>query len=39
LIFHDYFGADLPLLPDRTWIYQDVRHPYRFTEVTDELKT
>lgn len=38
LILSDYFGADLPLLPDRTWVYQDLYHPYRFTEVTDELK-
>jgi len=39
LIFAEYFGADLPLLPDRTWVFQDKAHPYRLTEVTDELTT
>ncbi|HEV8564148.1 MAG TPA: sulfatase-like hydrolase/transferase [Actinomycetota bacterium] len=39
LIFNEYFGADLPLLPDRTWVFQDKAHPYRLTEVTDELAT
>jgi hypothetical protein len=38
LIFDEYFGADLPLLPDRTWVFQDKAHPYRLTEITDELK-
>jgi hypothetical protein len=39
LIFDEYFGADLPLLPDQTWVFQDKAHPYRLTEVTDELAT
>jgi hypothetical protein len=38
LIFDDYFGAELPLLPDRMYVYQDLGHPYRFTDVTDRLR-
>jgi hypothetical protein len=37
IIFDRYFGADLPLLPDRTWVFQDGSHPYRLTEITDHL--
>ncbi|MGH2660277.1 MAG: hypothetical protein ACRDHS_11580 [Actinomycetota bacterium] len=37
LILSSYFGADLPLLPDRTWVFQDQGHPYRYTEVTPLL--
>ena len=32
-------NTDLPLLPDRTWIFQDSTHPYRLTEITDRLAT
>jgi hypothetical protein len=39
IIFDRYFGADLPLLPDRSWVFQDNDHPYRFTEITDRLAT
>jgi hypothetical protein len=39
IIFDRYFGADLPLLPDRSWVYQDTGHPYRFTEITGRLAT
>ena len=39
IIFDRYFGADLPLLPDRSWIFQDSTHPYRMTEITDRLAT
>ena len=37
IIFDRYFGADLPLLPDRSWVFQDTAHPYRLTEITDRL--
>lgn len=37
LIFSLYFGADLPLLPDRQVIFRDKAHPYDFTDVTDRL--
>jgi hypothetical protein len=38
LIFSRYFGADLPLLEDRTFVYQDAAHPFRFTDVTSRLR-
>jgi hypothetical protein len=37
LIFDRYFGGTLPLLPDRSWVFEGFHHPYRFTEVTDRL--
>ena len=39
IVFDRYFGADLALLPDRSWVFQDSTHPYRFTEITDRLAT
>jgi hypothetical protein len=39
LIFSAYFGADLPLLPDRTYISRNKAYPYALTEVTDTLPT
>ncbi|MFN2389735.1 MAG: sulfatase-like hydrolase/transferase [Actinomycetota bacterium] len=38
LIFDLYFGADLPLLYDRAWVYEGVRDLYDFTDVTDRLR-
>ena len=32
-----YFGAELPLLPDRVYVFRDTDHLYDFTEVTDRL--
>lgn len=29
-----FFGAGLPLLPDRTFAHTDDRHPYSFFDVT-----
>jgi hypothetical protein len=37
VIFNARFGADLPLLPDRTWAHQDLDHFYDFFEITDRL--
>jgi hypothetical protein len=37
LVFDRYFGADLPLLPDRSYVYADLRHLYQFVDVTDRL--
>ncbi len=34
-VFDRYFGADLPLLPDRLYQYRDKSHPYDFTDVTE----
>ncbi|MDP9467574.1 MAG: hypothetical protein M3P32_02370 [Chloroflexota bacterium] len=36
-IFHAYFGLDLPLLPDRNWIFVDQRHIYTEVDVTDRV--
>lgn len=39
LIFSEYFGADLPLLPDRTYISRNKAYPYALTDITDTLPT
>jgi hypothetical protein len=39
LIFDRYFGADLPLLEDRTYVYFDEHHPYQLTDVTSRLRS
>jgi len=38
MILDDYFNGSLPLLPDRTYVFTDFDHPYRFEEVTDRLR-
>ncbi|MGH3666374.1 MAG: sulfatase-like hydrolase/transferase, partial [Egibacteraceae bacterium] len=38
LIFDRYFGADLPLLEDRSWIHRTHDHPYDFSDVTDRVR-
>lgn len=38
VIFDAYFGADLPILPDRSYVFTDDDHPFRFVDVTDELR-
>ena len=37
LILSRYFGADLPMLPDRTYVFRDNLHPYEFHDVTARL--
>lgn len=37
LIFNEYFGTDLRLLEDRSFIWKDSGHLYNFKEVTDLL--
>ncbi|HEV8572831.1 MAG TPA: hypothetical protein VGR49_07265 [Actinomycetota bacterium] len=37
LVFDRYFGSDLPLLPDRSYVYTDLRHLYEFVDVTDRV--
>jgi len=39
LLFDDYFGADLPLLPDRSFTSAGKFRPYDLTEITDRLPT
>jgi len=36
-IFHAYFGLDLPLLPDRNWIFVDKEHIYTQVDVTEKV--
>lgn len=36
-IFGAYFGLDLPLLPDRNWIFADQRHIYSEVDVTEKV--
>jgi len=38
MIFNLYFSADMPLLPDKNYIYLDNKHLYDFKEVTNEVK-
>ena len=37
LVLGRYFGADLPLLPDRLYTYRDKAHLYDFNDITDRL--
>ncbi len=37
LIFNLYFGVDLPLLKDETYISESIHRPYRFIRMTDKL--
>lgn len=32
-----YFGADLPLLPDDSYVWRDKKHLYEFSKVTDNV--
>lgn len=38
IVFNAYFGANLPLLPDRVYAHVDLRHFYDFFEITDRLE-
>jgi hypothetical protein len=38
LIFNKYFGANYPLLPDRSFIFVNERRPYEFIDVTERVK-
>jgi hypothetical protein len=38
MVFREYFGADLPPLPDRTFVFVDQRHLYDFVDVTERLE-
>jgi len=37
-IFGAYFGLDLPLLPDRNWIFVDQAHIYTEVDVTEAVR-
>ncbi|MGH3118416.1 MAG: hypothetical protein ACRDQ2_15145 [Gaiellales bacterium] len=38
LILSECLGAELPLLPDKTFVFESKTHPYRFTDVTSRLQ-
>jgi hypothetical protein len=37
IIFNQYFGADYKLLPDKSYVFEDLKHPYKFVEVTSRV--
>jgi hypothetical protein len=37
VLFNAYFGLDLPLLPDRNYIWPDQSDIYTYIDVTDEV--
>jgi hypothetical protein len=37
IVFREYFGADLPQLPDRSYTWPDDEHVYDFRDVTQEI--
>lgn len=38
VVFNTYFDTQLPILKDRSWVFQDRQHLYTFTEVTKRLQ-
>lgn len=38
IVFDAYFGADLPILEDRTYVYADKDHVFRFSDVSDRVR-
>ena len=38
VVFNAGFGADLPMLPERNWIFVDQRHLYDLVDVTDRVR-
>jgi hypothetical protein len=38
IIFDRYFGTNYALLEDKSYIFEDLRHPYSFIDVTDKVK-
>ena len=39
LIFDEYFGADLTVLPDRNYVFPNAHHLYTFKDVTEEIRS
>lgn len=37
IIFNEYFGANYELLPDKSYIFEDLNHPYKFIDVTEKV--
>jgi hypothetical protein len=38
IIFDHYFGTSYGLLEDKSYVVEDLEHPYRFVDVTDTVK-
>jgi len=38
MILNTYFSANLPLLPDKNYIFSDTNNLYDFIDVTDNLE-
>ncbi len=38
MIMRHYFGADLPNLPDKSFVYSNAKDIYRFHDVTEKLR-
>lgn len=38
LVLNKYFSSELPILPDKSYIYPDDDHYYRFVDVTGKIK-
>lgn len=39
VLFNEYFGLDLPILPDRNYIFPNQGNLYEFIDVTDRLRS
>jgi hypothetical protein len=39
VVFNAYFGANLPLLPDRTIRHVSDRQPFAFDDITNQVTT
>jgi hypothetical protein len=38
VVLNTYFGTDLPLLPDRSYVFSDEAHFYDWVDITDVLR-
>ncbi len=38
VVFRQYFDPTLTLLPDKNFVFKDVKHLYEFTDVTDQVR-
>ncbi len=38
VVFNKYFGANLELLPDKNYVYEDEDHFFKFIDVTDRIQ-
>jgi hypothetical protein len=38
VVFNSYFGTALGLLPDESYVFSDIGHPYQWARVTEKLR-